>query len=76
LFTAVLSSMLAKLTATILIVFACLCFVIAVWRQIHDGVPGPETDLRAVPHGVLVIMNMLLLLVATATLVGVWAHWR
>jgi len=50
--------------------------VIAVWRQIHDGVPRPDTDLRAVPHGVLVIMNMLLLLVATATLVGVWAHWR
>lgn len=76
LFTAVLSSLLAKLTATVLIAFAAMCFVIAVWRQLRDGVPPPQTDLRPVPYLALVAMNALLLCVALATLAGVWAHWR
>jgi putative membrane protein len=63
---------LARLTATVLIVFAALCFVIGVWRQLRDPVPPPHTDSRPVSHRLLIVMNAFLLLVALAALVGVW----
>jgi putative membrane protein len=64
---------LARLTATVLIVFAAFCFVIGVWRQLRDPVPPPRTDSRPVSHRLLIAMNAFLLLVTLAALVGVWA---
>lgn len=60
-----------KLTGTVLIVFAGLCLIAAVWREIHDTMGPP--DLRRIPVILLVPMNALLLLVAIAALVAVWA---
>ncbi|HSV04506.1 MAG TPA: DUF202 domain-containing protein [Phenylobacterium sp.] len=64
---------LARATASVLIVFAGFCLVAAVWRQMFEGVPPPTPDVRPIPHGLLVVLNGFLLLVALAALVGVWA---
>ena len=60
-----------KLTGTVLVVFAGFCLIAAVWREIHD-IPAPP-DLRRIPVALLVPINALLLLVAIAALVGIWA---
>jgi putative membrane protein len=64
---------LAKLTGSVLVVFAGFCVVAAVWRHLFEAVPPPATDLRRVPRAVLLPMNAFLLLVAVAVLVGIWA---
>lgn len=62
-----------KFTGTVLIIFAGFCLVAAVWREIR-GVPGaPEPDIRAIPAALLLPMNLLLLLVAIAALIGIWS---
>ncbi len=66
-----LPSWVGKLTGTVLIVFAGFCLIAAVWREIHDTLERP--DLRRLPVTLLVPMNALLLLVAIAALVGIWA---
>jgi putative membrane protein len=40
---------LAKLTGSVLVVFAGFCFVAAVWRHVWRPVPPPATDLRPIP---------------------------
>jgi putative membrane protein len=64
---------LAKLTGSVLILFAGFCLVAAVWRQCFRPVPPPPTDLRPIPRFALVPMNAFLLLVALAALIGIWA---
>jgi len=62
-----------QVTGTILIAFGAFCLVAAVWRELH-GIPrdtGP--DIKPVPRALLIPMNLLLLLVAAAALVGIWA---
>jgi len=64
---------LAKLTGSVLVVFAGFCFVAAVWRHVWRPVPPPATDLRPIPRALLVPLSAFLLLVAVAALVGIWA---
>lgn len=64
---------LAKLTGSVLVIFAGFCFVAAVWRQLWRPVPPPGIDLRPVPRAILVPLNGFLLLVAVVALVGIWA---
>ena len=55
-----------------MIVFAGFCLVAAVWREIQ-GVPrDPGPDIKPIPRTLLVPMNVFLLLVTAAALVGVW----
>jgi putative membrane protein len=62
-----------KLTGTVLIIFAGFCLVAAVWREIQ-GVPrDPGPDIKPIPRTLLVPMNIFLLLVAVAALVGIWS---
>jgi putative membrane protein len=69
----VLPSLVGKLTGTVLIVFAGFCLIAAVWRELQ-GVPrDPAPDVKPIPRTLLVPMNVFLLLVAVAALVGIWA---
>jgi putative membrane protein len=68
----VLPLWLARMTASVLILFAGFCFVAAVWRQLRGAVPTPHPDLRPVPFELLVPINGFLLIVALAALVGIW----
>jgi putative membrane protein len=63
---------LAKLTGSVLVLFAGFCLVAAVWRQLWRAVPPPATDLRPLPRLALVPINAFLLLVAAAALFGIW----
>jgi putative membrane protein len=65
--------LLAKITASVLILFAGFCLVAAVWRHLWRSVPPPPTDVRPIPRGTLVPINVFLLLVAAAALFGIWA---
>ena len=64
---------LAKLTGSVLVVFAGFCLVAAVWRHLRRAVPPPATDLTPIPRLALLPMNAFLLLVAVAALFGIWA---
>jgi putative membrane protein len=60
-------------SGTILIVFAGFCLIAGIWRELH-GVPrDPGPDMKPVPRSLLVVLNLLMLLVALAALVGIWA---
>lgn len=63
---------LARLTGSVLILFAALCLVAAIWRHLNDGVPPPRPDLRSAPHSLLLAINIFLLVVCIAALIGVW----
>lgn len=62
-----------KLTASVLIAFAGFCLVAAVWRELHAPERPLTADVRRLPAALLVPVNLFLLLVAVAALVGVWA---
>jgi len=69
----VLPGWVGKLTGSMLVIFAGFCLVAAVWRELR-GIPRtPEPDIRTIPAALLVPMNLFLLLVAIAALVGIWA---
>lgn len=69
----VLPEWVGRLTGTVLILFAGFCLIAAVWRELQ-GVPrDPGPDIKPVPRGILVPMNVFLLLVAAAALVGIWS---
>lgn len=70
----ILPDWVGQVTGSILIVFAGFCLIAAVWREIQ-GVPrDPSPDIRALPRGLLLPMNLFLLLVSAAALVGIWAR--
>lgn len=57
-------------TGSVLVIFACVCFLAAVWRQmLRVGPPRPDT--RRLPAGLLIAINGFLLLVSLAALVGI-----
>jgi putative membrane protein len=68
----VLPPWIGKLTGTVLVIFAGFCLVAAVWRELSGTPRPPEPDIRMIPAALLVPMNLLLLLVAAAALVGIW----
>jgi putative membrane protein len=69
----VLPQWVGKVTGTVLVIFACFCLVAAVWREIRGTPRPPEPDIGTIPAALLVPMNLLLLLVALAALVGIWS---
>lgn len=69
----ILPQWVGKATGTVLIFFAGFCIVAAVWREIRGAPPSPQPDIRMIPAALLVPMNILLLLVVVAALVGIWS---
>jgi inner membrane protein YidH len=69
----VLPQWVGRVTGTVLIVFAGFCLVAAIWRELRGTPRPPEPDIRTIPPALLVPMNLLLLLVAAAALVGIWS---
>jgi putative membrane protein len=69
----ILPQWVGKVTGTVLILFAGFCLVAAVWRELQGISPTPQPDIKPIPRALLVPMNFLLLLVALAALVGIWA---
>jgi putative membrane protein len=59
-------------TGTILILFSAFCFLAAVWRQTFVDISRPAPDTRRFPSALIVAFNGLLVLVATAALIGIW----
>lgn len=69
----VLPAWVGQVSGSILILFAAFCLVAAVWRELH-GIPrDPGPDIKPVPRTLLIPMNFLMLLVALAALIGIWA---
>jgi putative membrane protein len=66
----VLPILLVRITASVLILFAGFCLAAAIWREFYS-VPR-RARLSVVPRWVLIPLNMFLVLVTLATLVGVW----
>ena len=69
----VLPDWIGKVTGTVLIAFGGFCIVAAVWRELHGISKVSHPDLRPMPRAMLVPMNLALLFVALAALVGIWA---
>lgn len=69
----VLPTWVGQASGTVLIVFAAFCLVAAVWRELH-GVPrDPGPDIKPMPRRLLIAANALMMLVALAALIGIWA---
>jgi putative membrane protein len=68
----ILPDWVGKSSGTVLILFAGFCLIAAVWRELH-GDTADQGEVRPMPHALLVPINGLLLLVALAALVGIWA---
>jgi putative membrane protein len=68
----ILPGWIGQVTGTILIIFAGFCLVAAVWRELQGIERVGALDFRPIPRGLLVPMNLFLLLVAIAALVGIW----
>src|SRR6266542_6745353 len=59
-------------TGSLLVLFSAFCFVAAVWRQFHPGVPPPDPDTPHIEPWLLLLVNGFLALVAIAALIGIW----
>ena len=68
----VLPGWLIGLTGSVLVLFSGFCFAAAVWRQLDPGPPPPAPDTRQLPRALLLLVNGFLVLVALASLVGIW----
>ena len=62
-----------KLAGTVLIVFAGFCLVAAVWRELREVPTTPQPDIPSIPRALLVPMNLFLMLVTLAALIGIWS---
>lgn len=69
----VLPQWVGRATGTVLILFAGFCIVAAVWREVHGISQISHPDLRPMPRALLVPMNLILLLVVLAALIGIWS---
>jgi putative membrane protein len=68
----VLPGWLTALTGSVLVLFSGFCFAAAVWRQLDPGPPPPAPDTRQLPRPLLLLVNGFLVLVALASLIGIW----
>jgi putative membrane protein len=57
---------------TMLIGFSLFCFAAAVWRHLHPGPPPPVPDVERIPGAALIAVNVLLSVVAVASLAVLW----
>lgn len=62
---------LVRLTASVLILFAAFCLCAAIWREFYSLPPG-NTRLTMMPRWVIIPVNLFLVLVTLAALVGNW----
>lgn len=62
-----------KVSGSVLVIFAILCLVAAVWRQLQGVKPPPHPDIQPIPHTLLIPANGVLGLVAIIVLIGIWA---
>ena len=69
----ILPAWVGKLTGTVLIVFAGFCLIAAVWRELQGVDRAQGLDFRPIPKALLVPLNGLLVIVAIAALIGIWA---
>ena len=69
----VLPLWLAKVTGSVLVLFAGFCLLAAVWRELQGVKHLKHPDMRPIPTALLVPINGFLLLVAIAALVGIWS---
>ena len=61
-----------KLSGSVLVLFAGFCLLAAVWRELQ-GLDRPHAeDFRPIPKAILVPVNLFLLVVAVAALIGIW----
>jgi putative membrane protein len=70
---AVLPLLLARLSASVLILFAGFCLIAAIWREFYT-LPRDRVGLGVVPRWILIPVNVFLMLVTLAALVGVWMN--
>lgn len=69
----VLPGWVGQVSGSVLIVFAGFCLVAAVWRELRGDPSIDEQNIRPMPHALLVPINLFLMLVAIAALIGIWA---
>jgi putative membrane protein len=69
----ILPGWVGQITGTVLIAFAGFCLIAAVWRELQGFERPRAPDVRPIPKVLLVPMNLLLLLVAIAALIGIWS---
>ena len=72
LLTGLMPDWLVLADASALIAFSMFCFGAAIWRHLHPGPPPPVPDVRRIPRGVLITINVFLGLVSLAALIGIW----
>lgn len=63
---------LALVAGSVLILFAAFCLWAGVWRELHPGADPSWPNVRRIPTVVLLTVNLLLILVTLAALVGIW----
>jgi putative membrane protein len=68
----IVPSWLVLLTGSVLIVFSAFCFGAAVWRNLYHPASPPVPEARRIHPGLLIAVNGFLVLVAIATLIGIW----
>src|SRR5215471_17965427 len=56
----VLPQWIGRLTGTVLVIFAGICLVAAVWRELQGVSRTPAADMKPLPHALLVPMNFFL----------------
>lgn len=62
---------LVRTTASVLILFAGFCLCAAIWREFYS-LPQDKANFRMMPRWVVIPVNMFLVLVTFAVLVGTW----
>lgn len=65
---------LALLAGSVLILFAAFCLWAGVWRELHPGAAPPRPDVRRLPTTILIVVNVVLIIVALAALIGIWLY--
>lgn len=68
----VIPDLLINATGTVLVLFSAFCYGAAVWRNLYPGPPPPAPDVPRIHSAVLIPVNVLLVLVAVAALIGIW----
>jgi putative membrane protein len=67
-----LPKLMSQVIGSVLVVFAGVCLVAAVWRELRGTPITPHPDIKPIPAALLVPMNFFLLLVAVTALIGIW----
>jgi inner membrane protein YidH len=71
-FKEALPKLVGHLIGSVLVIFAGVCLIAAVWRELRGTPITPHPDIKPIPSALLVPMNFFLLLVAIAALIGIW----